>query len=336
LCGFAVCEEVVAQPPPTSATASKTIITPGELNRFADIILSRYGIFAPGTFSVNVFQPLQHSILTIMSNQNNRPVNNSRLATVFSERLVPLYDGQPGLRGKVQVEIREPSPSGPAASRDGSRSASTPDTRPSSTLDFIVSDETLDRYNEVIVASGWKLDNYLRNPVFQNSHQYGDIIYTIGRALITEVRTMHGRKVLFQRVEFATEANPIAKIAYNLYKGKFLNAVSVGFIPMQWENGEPGHLWQRRYTEQELLEVSAVGIPANPNALALGLKAGALSKQQIRDLGALIHYALRPSFVKSTTEGRPRKPFEPQRRVTEKYLRLLKLAACVRELLKRI
>jgi len=180
-----------------------------------------------------------------MSTQNNRPVNDSKLTTVFSERLVPLYDGQPGLRGKIQVEIREPEE--PAASRDGSRSdPSTLDTRPSSVLDFIVSDETLDRYNEVIVASGWKLDNYLRNPVFQNSHQYGDIIYTIGRALTTEVRTVADRKVLFQRVEFATDANPIAMIAYNLYKGKFLNAVSVGFIPLQWENGEPGNLWNRR------------------------------------------------------------------------------------------
>jgi len=250
-----------------------------------------------------------------MSNQNNRPVNDSKLTTVFSERLVPLYDGQAGLRGKIQVEIREPSAM-PGEIRDNSCN---------SCLDFVVSDETLDRYNEVIVASGWKLDNYVRNPVFQNSHQYGDIIYTIGRALITEVRTVADRKVLFQRVEFATEANPIAKIAYNLYKGKFLNAVSVGFIPVQWEMGEPGGQFARRYTEQELLEVSAVGIPANPNALALGLKAGALSKQQIRDLAALLHYALRP-----------RKPFEPQRRVTAKYLRLLKLAACVRELLKRI
>jgi hypothetical protein len=250
-----------------------------------------------------------------MSTQDNRPTNDSKLTTLFPDRLVPLCNGQAGLRGKIQVEIREPSAT-PGEVRDNSCN---------SCLDFVVSDETLDRYNEVIVASGWKLDNYVRNPVFQNSHQYGDIIYTIGRALITEVRTVQGRTVLFQRVEFATEANPIAKIAYNLYKGRFLNAVSVGFIPMQWENGGPGHLWQRRYTEQELLEVSAVGIPANPNALALGLKAGALSKQQIRDLAALLHYALRP-----------RKAFEPQRRVTAKYLRLLKLAACVRELLKRI
>lgn len=250
-----------------------------------------------------------------MSTQNNRPTNDSKLTNLFGERLVSLCNGQPGLRGKIQVEIREPS-AAPSEIRDNSCN---------SCLDFIASDETLDRYHEVIVASGWKLDNYVKNPVFQNSHQYGDIIYTIGRALITEVRNVYGRAVLFQRVEFATEANPIAKIAYNLYKGKFLNAVSVGFIPLQWENGEPGNLWNRRYTEQELLEVSAVGIPANPNALALGLKAGAITRQQIKDLGALLHYTLRP-----------RKPFEPPRRVTEKYLRMLKLAAAVRELLKRI
>jgi len=228
---------------------------------------------------------------------------------------VPLCDGRRGLRGGIHVEVQEPSAI-PNEIRDNSCN---------SCLDFIVSDETLDRYNEIIVASGWKLDNYVHNPVFQNSHQYGDIIYTLGRALVTEVRTVGGRKVLFQRVEFATDANPIAKIAYNLYKGKFLNAVSVGFIPLQWENGEPGNLWHRRYTEQELLEVSAVGIPANPNALALGLKAGAISKQQLRDLGALIHYSLRP-----------RKPFEPSIPVTPQYLRLLKLATCVREMLKRI
>ena len=44
-----------------------------------------------------------------MSTQNNRPVNDSKLTTVFSERLVPLYDGQAGLRGKIQVAIVEPS-----------------------------------------------------------------------------------------------------------------------------------------------------------------------------------------------------------------------------------
>jgi Escherichia/Staphylococcus phage prohead protease len=174
-----------------------------------------------------------------------------------------------------------------------------------SCLDFISSDETLDRYNEIISASGWKLDNYLRNPVFQNAHQYGDILFTLGRALVTEVRQVgraFPRAVLFQRIEFACDINPMAKIAYGLYKGKFLNAVSVGFLPLRWEDGNEEKGYQRKYLEQELLEVSAVGIPANPNALALGLKSGAIQKSDLRDLSDLIHLTLdRPTCPTSPT-----------------------------------
>src|SRR6266568_2675465 len=80
----------------------------------------------------------------------------------------------------------------------------------------------------------------------------------------------------------------MARIAHGLYRGKFLRAVSVGFIPLCWQNadgtehqvargvptaphplpsdgrGTKGEGFRRRYLEQELLEVSAVAIPANP------------------------------------------------------------------------
>src|SRR5438552_11316087 len=147
----------------------------------------------------------------------------------FSHRLVPLLDGRLGLRGGLHVEVRSPDPR-----------PSSLDTSP--VLDFIASDETLDRYDEVISASGWRLENYRRNPVFQNAHQYGDIIFTLGKALITEVRTIGRlpsggeRQALFQRIEFATDANPMARIAHELYKGGFLKAVSVGFIPLKWQD----------------------------------------------------------------------------------------------------
>src|SRR5436189_844144 len=145
----------------------------------------------------------------------------------FTGRLIPLFDGRPGLRGTIHIDVRDPGNDG----KDGVPSA--PDQTP--ILDFTSSDETLDRYDEIISASGWKLANYQRNPVFQNAHQYGDIIFTLGKALFTEVRD--GK--LFQRIEFATEINPMARIAYGHYKGKFLNAVSVGFIPIRWEMGSP-------------------------------------------------------------------------------------------------
>ena len=150
---------------------------------------------------------------------------------------------------------------------------------PAAVIDFTSSDQTLDRYHDIIDATGWRLDNYRKNPVVQNAHQYGDILFTIGRATLTEVR---GDR-LYQRIEFATDINPMARIAYGLYKGKFLNAVSVGFTPIRWEDGTEKSNYNRRFLEQELLEVSAVGIPANPNALQLGLRDGAIHKSDLKE-----------------------------------------------------
>jgi hypothetical protein len=238
----------------------------------------------------------------------------------FRDRLVPLCDGRRGLRAALQIEAQpQPGPSGQAP----------PGAKPLPVVDFISSDATLDRYDEIILPEGWHLENYRRNPVFQNAHQYGDIIFTLGKALITEVRALPSPH-LFQRVEFAVDVNPMARIAYGLYKNKFLNAVSVGFIPIRWENGDgtqhasrkeafssqpsspeeererrsvaarflasekarsedsPGRQVRRRYLEQELLEVSAVGIPANPEALQLGLKAGAVERTDLKELVDLL------------------------------------------------
>src|SRR6266404_944918 len=197
---------------------------------------------------------------------------------------ITLSDGRTGLRSGLQVEVSEPA---------DHRELSAPNHQPSTLnsqpiLDFIASDETLDRCDEVIQAGGWRLDAYQRNPVFQNAHQYGDIIFTLGKALITEIRYGTPREAprgpstlnsqpstyLFQRIQFATDVNPMARIAHGLYRGKFLNAVSVGFIPLRWENGTQKTAFRRKYLEQGLLEVSAVAIPANPNALALGIKSG--------------------------------------------------------------
>jgi len=204
---------------------------------------------------------------------NNPTTADSKYLTAeFGPRLVTLCDGRAGLRRGLQAEILEPQQ---ADGPDGSGGAPP-------VLDFIASSEAVDRYDEILTAEGWQLENYRRNPVFQNAHQYGDILFTLGKALVTEVRNIAGRRVLFQRVEFATDINPIARIAYGLYRGKFLNAVSVGFIPLRWENGGVEAGYRRKYLEQELIEVSAVGIPANPEALQLGLRAGAIEKSDLR------------------------------------------------------
>src|SRR5439155_19311416 len=125
---------------------------------------------------------------------------------------------------------------------------------------------------------------------------YEDILFSLGKAVSTEVLSVGGAPALCQRIKFATNVNPVARIAYGLYKGGFLNAVSVGFIPLRWEDGGSGSPSpqlsagpRRRYLEQELLEVSAVAIPANPDALALGMKSGAIAKSDLQDTLDLLH-----------------------------------------------
>src|ERR1043166_243833 len=169
--------------------------------------------------------------------------------------------------------------------------AAAADHAPPNTLDFRSSDETLDRYQEIISVAGWKLENYRKNPVVQNAHCYGSLADTIGKSLITEVRSLppiggaaeSGGSYLFQPVQFAVDETPLARIAFGLYKGGFLNAVSVGFLPLRWQNGSQEAGYSRKYLEQELLEVSAVSIPANPNALTLALKAGAIEKSDLKE-----------------------------------------------------
>src|SRR4051812_47415368 len=123
--------------------------------------------------------------------------------------LIPLYDSRPGLRTLLQVEVREAVVS-PASAQDAQLSSI--DSQP--ILDFVASTATLDRYHEIIEPAGWRLDSYRKNPVFQNAHNYGDILFTLGKALLTEVRDAGGRLALFQRIQFATEVNPVARIAY--------------------------------------------------------------------------------------------------------------------------
>ena len=199
-------------------------------------------------------------------------------------------------------------------------------------IDFIASDETLDRYDEIIVASGWKLENYRKNPIVQNAHQYGDILFTIGKAVLTEVR--HGR--LYQRVEFATNVNPMARIAYGLYKGRFLNAVSVGFLPIRWETGGPTSGFQRKFIEQELLEVSAVAIPANPNALQLALGNGAIEKGDLRELARLLaHCTPNETFRNPTADAETTLSARGPDVHAAHWLHLQTLLRQIRETLKR-
>lgn len=183
---------------------------------------------------------------------------NTTLKTEFGDRLTVLCDGRSGLRAGLHVEARTIEGADPV-------------------MDFIATDETVDRYNEVIQLAGWQLDNYRMNPVVVDSHDYSSIARILGNS--PEVEIKDGR--MRNRVRFALD-NPLGAMAYKMAKAGFIKSQSVGFIPMEWTRGKGKDEPDRTFTKQELLEISLVAIPANPGAtIGAAIKSGALIKSDV-------------------------------------------------------
>jgi HK97 family phage prohead protease len=123
------------------------------------------------------------------------------------------------------------------------------------TVEAVISSSARDRDGDIVEASGWQLENFLKNPVVLWMHRYEA---PIGRSL--EIR--REGELLIARTRFAR--TPLAEEIWQLYKEGVLSAWSVSFIALEWEPLPSGG---RRYTKQELLEYSAVSVPANPEAL---------------------------------------------------------------------
>lgn len=111
-----------------------------------------------------------------------------------------------------------------------------------------------DRHGD-IVEQNWDLKAFKKNNVLVDSHNYESIDFIIGRVMNPKVKDNQ----LVGEIEFALD-NPRGLMAYKLALGGFLNATSVGFIPMEFN--EEGNI-----SKSELLELSAVSVPANAEAL---------------------------------------------------------------------
>ncbi len=132
---------------------------------------------------------------------------------------------------------------------------------------FVLSTDEVDRHGDVVSADGWRLEAYRENPVLLWAHDYRHP--AIGRA----VSVWSEPHRLLAKVEFAPSA--FAQEVAALYASGFQWGVSVGFRPIRWEerrDSRSGALVGLRYLEQELLEVSAVPVPANRSALRRGVE----------------------------------------------------------------
>lgn len=138
---------------------------------------------------------------------------------------------------------------------------------------FRASTPTIDGHGSIVRPEGIKTERFEANPVFLWAH---DGYRTFGGA--PKLEHVIGRINAYARdtqafdidVEFATEeVNPHGEKAFRLVKAGFLNAVSIGFNPLSWHWETIEGREVLVFDSVELLEVSLVPIPSNPDAVAL-------------------------------------------------------------------
>lgn len=123
----------------------------------------------------------------------------------------------------------------------------------------ICSTATPDRHGDVIDQTGWDLTSFRRNPVILFGHDQADPV-----ARATSIGIENGK--LVADIAFPAEGTVRrSDYVWSLIEAGVLSAVSVGFKPLL---SEPmPDLRGSRYRRAELLEVSLVSVPANPDAL---------------------------------------------------------------------
>ena len=155
-------------------------------------------------------------------------------------------------------------------------------------VSFVASSATPDRYGDIIDQKGWILENYKKNPVVLLNHDSNQLPIGKGNVYIRNDK-------LTIDVEFDSE-DPRAKEVERKAKKGFMNAVSVGFRPLESKSRselptDNKYYGQRGmyYSKAELLEVSIVTIPANGEATMLEQKFyNAMKEEILREVKAAI------------------------------------------------
>lgn len=129
------------------------------------------------------------------------------------------------------------------------------------TFEVVASTQSKDRHGEIVLQEGINIENYMKNPIILLSHDYWAL--PIGKA--TEV-IKTSDKLIIKGVFASAEANPVAQQVRKLYEAGILKTVSIGFIAKAWEGNV--------CTESELLELSFVSVPANPDAMDIAKSKG--------------------------------------------------------------
>jgi len=139
---------------------------------------------------------------------------------------------------------------------------------------YTVTDESVDRYGDIVRARGMMLDNYKKNPVMQFAHDYSTP--PIG----VSVKTWYDKqasalKSLAIFYDDRVDTSGRSDLIFRFVKSNGMRACSIGFDPKEWSSPtaeERANLglgqFGIEYTAADMLEFSPVPLPANPNCLS--------------------------------------------------------------------
>jgi HK97 family phage prohead protease len=155
---------------------------------------------------------------------------------------------------------------------------------------FIGSTEDADRDGDVVRQAGWDMTDFLKNPVVFSNHDHRGHVTKFPIGVASPKLDLDHKRLLFN-IKFS-EANPDAQMVKALVDEGILRAVSVGFLPKQFNmivDPETQQVKGREFLTQSLLEISVVALPANANAVRLALSKGLVTEAQIVTLGYPVH-----------------------------------------------
>lgn len=140
-----------------------------------------------------------------------------------------------------------------------------------------------DRHGDILEPTGADTAAFQRNPVVLWAHQYDEL--PVGRV----ARIWPDESAIVAEIVF--DSRPFAQEVLRLYREGFLSGWSVGFLPKKWQIIEDGNGKFDGYhiVEWELIELSAVPIPANPDALTRELQNGGVrTPSLVKALGEML------------------------------------------------
>lgn len=158
----------------------------------------------------------------------------------------------------------------------------------------VASTEAEDRHGEVVSIAGWDLKNAKKNCPLLWAHKHDEpAIGDVTKLWVDGTKAGKSKaKLMFKA--FISDATERSRAIKQLVEEGVLKTFSVGFRGLE--------MVENKFTQQELLEISVVNVPANPEAMMLAYKSlkGDVSEDTMRDIGIQV------DFIKELTELKTR------------------------------